>query len=291
MGAHGLESKTNYTFVGIAVLILVVGLLCGVIWLSTGFDTKSYDLYTVYVDEAVSGLAEDAIVKFNGVKVGMVNKIELDQLDPQEVKLQLKIVQGTPITITTHASLISQGITGAVYLGLSATSPSLLPLEKTPGEPYPIIPYKPSFFSQLEQTIDEVSVGFKRIFDKGNAKAIKKTLANIEAITGIFAQNKEDLNKTLKELPALVARLKAGVEQFSQMSSDMSVAGKQVSTTMRSGKVTIDKISQQALPPMVLLLQRLDTIAANLEQVSSQMRQNPAVIIRGTAPPEAGPGE
>ena len=286
-----MEAKTNYTFVGIAVLILVVGLLCGTIWLSTGFDTKSYDLYTVYVDEAVSGLSEDSIVKFNGVKVGMVSKIELNQYDPQEVKLQLKIVQGTPITINTHASLINQGITGAIYLGLSASSPSLLPLEKTPGESYPVIPYKPSFFNQLEQTIDEVSVGIKHIFDKKNTKAIKQTLANLEIISEAFAKNKNNINETLKELPLLMERLKSGVGKFTEMSKDMSVAGKQVTTTMRSGKVTIDKISQQTLPPMVLLLQRLDTIAANLEQVSAQMRQNPAVIIRGTAPPQAGPGE
>ena len=75
------------------------------------------------------------------------------------------------------------------------------------------------------------------------------------------------------------------------MSLDMSLASKQVSATMQAGKNTADKLSQQAIPPGVLLLQRLDLIAANLEKVSNQMRQNPAVVIRGNAPPKSGPGE
>ena len=145
-----MESKVNYTYVGFMVIILVIGLLAATIWLSTGFDSKNYNLFTVYVTEAISGLNDDSVVKYNGVKVGFVNKIELNEYDPQQVKIQLKIVEGTPITSTTHATLINQGITGTVYLGLSASSPSLFPLQKTPGEKYPVIPYKPSFLSQLE---------------------------------------------------------------------------------------------------------------------------------------------
>ena len=144
-----MDSQTNYTLVGLAVLILSATLLSAALWLSVGFDRKKYDIYTVYMREAASGLSDDSVVKYNGVKVGVVNKIELNQFDPQQVKIELKIVAGTPITTSTHATLINQGITGTTYLGLSASSPSLFPLQKTPGEPNPVIPYTPSFFSQL----------------------------------------------------------------------------------------------------------------------------------------------
>jgi phospholipid/cholesterol/gamma-HCH transport system substrate-binding protein len=277
--------------VGIAVLILTAGLLSASLWLSVGFDRKKYDIYTVYVGESISGLSDDSIVKYNGVKVGMVNQIELNPFDPQQVKLQLKIEQGTPITNSTHATLIIQGITGTTYLGLSATSPSPFPLQKTPGEPYPVIPYKPSFFSQLEKNVNEVSVGVKRIFDKENAEALKKSLINFQKVSAVVAQNNENLNKSLKDLPRLIKSLEASVNKFGLMSTDMSTAGKEVSRTMQAGKNTIDKISQQTIPPIVLLLQRMDIIAANLEKVSTQMRQNPAIIIRGTTPPQPGPGE
>ena len=286
-----MESKTNYTVVGLAVLILVAGLFSGGIWLSTGFDTKKYDIYTVYVGEAVSGLSDDSVVKYNGVKVGFVNTIELNKFDPQQVKIQIKIEEGTPITISTHATLINQGITGTVYLGLSASSPSPFPLQKIPGEPYPVIPYHPSFLSELEKNIHDVSVGIKRIFDKHNAHALQKTLTNLQTITDAIAKNNDSLHKSLRDLPELIRDLKNSVNKFGDMAGHLSTAGKQVSVTMKAGKNTIDKISQQALPPMVVLLQRLDLIGANLEHVSEQMRQNPAVVLRGNTPPKSGPGE
>lgn len=286
-----MESKTNYTLVGLIVLILMAGLISAGLWLSVGFDRKKYDIYTVYMREAASGLSEDSLVKYNGVKVGVVNKIELSQFDPQQVKIQLNIEEGTPITISTHATLIAQGITGTTYLGLSATSPSLFPLQKTPGEPYPVIPYKASFFSQLEKNINDVSIGFKRIFNKKNATFIKETLKNIDIITTVISQNSQHLDKTLAELPGILTELKIGINKFSVMASDLSLAGKQVTRTMRTGKNSIDKLSQQTIPPATILLQRLDIIAANLEKVSAQMRQNPAVILRGNAPPPPGPGE
>ena len=286
-----MESKTNYTIVGLTVLILSTSLISAGLWLSVGFDRKTYDIYTLYVGEAVSGLSDNSIVKYNGVKVGFVDKIELNQFDPQQVKIQLKIEEGTPVTTTTHATLINQGITGTTYLGLSATSPTLFPLQKTPGEPYPVIPYKPSFLSQLETNINDMSDGVKRIFDKENARAFKKTLANIQTVTDTFVKNNEKLHQSLENLPTLMTDLKNSVNKFGAMTGNMSDASKQVSSTMKAGRVTIDKISQQTLPPFVLLLHRLDSIATNLEKVSVLMRQNPAVVIRGTTPPQAGPGE
>ena len=286
-----MDSKTNYTLVGIIVLILVAGLLSAGLWLSVGFDAKAYDLYTVYVPEPVSGLSDDSIVKYNGVKVGVVNKIELNQFDPQQVKIQLKIEAGTPITTSTHATLISQGITGNSYLGLSATSPSLFPLQKTPGEPYPVIPYTPSFFSQLEKNIHDFSLGINRIFDKQNARTLKKALKNLEVVTSVVAENHQNLDKSLKDIPQLLSELKISVNKFNRMADNMASAGEHVSDTMLAGRNTIDKLSQQTLPPIALLMQRLDLIAANLEKVSAQMRQNPAVIIRGNALPQSGPGE
>ncbi len=286
-----MESKTNYTIVGLSVLILFTSLLSAALWLSVGFDRKKYDTYTVYMREAASGLSDDSVVKYNGVKVGVVNKIELNQFDPQQVKIELKIVEGTPITTSTHATLINQGITGNTYLGLSATSPSLFPLQKTPGEPYPVIPYTPSFFSQLEKNINDVSIGIKRIFDKENAESLKNSLNNIERVTNIMAENDAKFRETLQDLPTLIKSIQNSVRKFSSMTGEMSSASKQVSSTMLAGKNSIDKLSQQAIPPAVLLLQRLDSIAVNLEKVSNQMRQNPAVIVRGTTQPQPGPGE
>lgn len=89
----------------------------------------------------------------------------------------------------------------------------------------------------------------------------------------------------------MLDELRVGIAQFNTMAESLSKAGNSVSKTMGSGRSTLDKISQEALPPAVVLLRRLNAISANLEKVSSEMRQNPAVVIRGSKPPKPGPGE
>jgi phospholipid/cholesterol/gamma-HCH transport system substrate-binding protein len=169
-----LEPKTNYTLVGLFVLILTAGLVITSLWLSFGLDKKSYNYFTVYTKESVAGLSTESLVKYNGVKVGYVDGISLSKNNPQKVQLMLKIENGTPITQGTVASLVTQGITGMTYLGLSAKTPSLVPLKASPGEPYPVIPVKPSFFAAMENNIQDATESIKRVFDEENAKNVKK---------------------------------------------------------------------------------------------------------------------
>ncbi len=307
-----MESKTNYTIVGLIVLILTAGLLSAGLWLSVGFNQKEYTSYTVYLKESVSGLSVESPVKFNGVQVGYVKEIKLNKNDPRQVELLLNIEKSTPITTSTSATLISQGITGVTYVGLSAGSSELTPLRKMPGEPYPVIPSKPSLLNQLDAVLKEVAenVGAvsekaQLIFNEENADNVRKSLANIERITEIIADKGQTIDSSLnnldvfvanmakasKQFPQLIKDLKTGISKFKSLADNMSAAGKDVSKTMIAGKNTIDQISQQAIPPAVILLRRLNAISANLEKVSNEMRQNPSVIIRGTKTPKLGPGE
>ena len=307
-----MEAKTNYTMVGVLVLILAAGLLSAGLWLSVGFNQKEYTLYTVYLSESVAGLNEESPVKYNGVQVGFVRRIELNNNDPRQVELTLSIEKGIPITTSTTATLISQGITGVTYVGLTAGSLNLTPLQKMPGEPYPVIPARPSLFNQLDMIIKEVSenvnklsVETQRIFNEENALYIKNSLANLEKFTGIIANNGGNINRSLENMdiflensakisndfPKILKELRLGVDKFNHLAADLSSASKNVSKAMITGKNTIEQVSQQAVPPAVVLLRRLDAISSNLEKVSNKMRENPAVILRGTTPPHPGPGE
>ncbi|CAM2967467.1 MlaD family protein [Legionella worsleiensis] len=307
-----MESKTNYTIVGLSVLILMAALLSAALWLSVGFNQKVYTFYTVYLRESVSGLSEDSPVKYNGVQVGFVKKIKLNIDDPRQVELTLSIEKGIPITTSTSATLISQGITGVTFIGLSAGSSDLTPLQKMPGEPYPVIPAKPSLFNQLDAILKEVSENVNKvsdqaqhIFNEENATYVRNTLANIDKFSAVIAANSSNIDSSLKsadvflanmakvstDFPQILQELKAGVKKFNTMADEIGAAGQSVSKTMNAGKVAVDKISQQTIPPAVQLLRRLNTISANLEKVSNEMRQNPSVVIRGTKPPKPGPGE
>lgn len=307
-----MEAKANYTQVGLAVVLLTAGLITLSLWLSVGFHQKKYNTYAVYMREAVSGLNEDSAVKFNGVQVGSVKKIELNDHDPRQVQILLAIEEGTPITNSTTATLISQGITGTTYVGLSASSAALTPIKQFPDEPYPVIPSRPSLFNQLDkalkdvsENINSVSVEIKQIFDKDNVQALKITLNNLRTLTTALAQDKQaihqvvqnwtifskNLAKASETFPDTARALHREMKQLSLMVKSITQASLQTGNTMNAGKTALDKITQQTLPPAIAFMNRLNVIAADLEQVSNQLRQNPSVMIRGTTPSRLGPGE
>ena len=285
-----MESKTNYTIVGISVVVLLFGLIAASLWLSEGFDHKFYHKYMVYMREAVTGLSEGSLVKYNGVKVGKVDSISLDK-NPSVVQVVLDIQDGTPITVATEAYLIPQGITGTTYLGLSVTSADPTPLKAEPGGLYPVIPYKPSLLYQVEMTITEFSKSMKTFMSKENSDNFKKILDNLNRVSGVLATNDQSLQDTIEKMPKLLDEMRSSIGQFSAMSQDMSLAGKQLHATMITGKDTLDIISQQAMPPAISLVHRLDIIAGNIEHLSAELRRNPAMLIRGATPPKKGPGE
>src|SRR3990167_263035 len=99
-----MEANVNYTVVGLFVIILTAAFVFGIIWLSSGaYWEKEYQTYQVFMQESVSGLNIDSPVEYNGVNVGTVSYISIDQKNPKLVQVLLSIKQGTPITLGTRA--------------------------------------------------------------------------------------------------------------------------------------------------------------------------------------------
>ena len=286
-----MEAKTNYTLVGFSVIVLLIALCAGAIWLSFGFDKTAYQNYVVYTKESVSGLAEEALVKFNGVKIGVVDSVSLSPDQPGKVRILLKIAQGTPITRSTFATMMAQGITGASYLNLSEDGQNHELLSSTSAHPIPEIAYHDSFFYRIEKNFDTISQQIEGVFSEQNAKNIAAILLNLKNVTNMIDENNQNVNRLLKDMPQMSKELLKAVNQVSIMSNDVANAGRQVSTVMKATRFTIDKFNQQAIPPAVDLINRLNQIAATMEDIAKDIEQNPAIIIRGKKPDPAGPGE
>lgn len=307
-----MEAKVNYTVVGMCVIILGAALIATALWLSVGLNQKSYNTYAVFLNEAASGLSEDAAVRYNGVKVGYVRQISLNHNNPNQVILLLNIEAGTPITINTKATLISQGITGVSYLGLSDKGSNLAPLKAPKNYPFPIIPAKPSLFTQIDKAVREVADNvssvtkeIQRVFDTKNAQYIRNTLQSMEKFSHNLEENNQKISAILQntdilsrnlatsseELPKLTQAFKKSVHGFQQTTTALTQAGNSVSATMDDSRSAINKLSQQTIPAATGLIQRLDTVTNNLEKISNLMRRNPSVILRGTPEKPPGPGE
>jgi phospholipid/cholesterol/gamma-HCH transport system substrate-binding protein len=215
-----VQSKVNYTLVGLFVLALGAALLGVVFWLTLGGESKTYDRYRVYFQESVAGLNLKATVRYRGVQVGQVESIRLDPNHPDQVDVVLDIERGTPIRRDTIATLSTRGLTGVASVELSGGGQAL-PLEKEPGQDLPVIQAGPSLVARLDDAfnniltnINDMSNRLARLLGDDNQTALAQTLQHLSVITGAVADRADSIRQTLAHVETLTGTLAGRAERL-----------------------------------------------------------------------------
>ncbi len=173
-----MENKSHALAAGAFVLLVATLLITLAAWLAR--DTTLRDVYEVSTNESVTGLAEQAIVRYRGIAVGKVEKIDFDPQVKGNVLVRLSVNSNAPLTKSTFATLGFQGVTGLAYVQLDDQGESLEPLTTSRFEPTRIA-LKPSLFSSLSDQ------GTKLLMDmEDTSKQINKLLSpdNQKALMG-----------------------------------------------------------------------------------------------------------
>jgi len=298
-------TNTNYTIVGVAVLLLTIASITVFLWLSVGFDQKRYKTYQIFMNEAVYGLSVESVVKVNGVTVGCIQKISLDKHNPQQVLLLVKVEDNAPITTSTTAIIQSQGLTGIRYIELQAGNSGAEPLVKMPGEDYPIIPSRPSLMLQLNTILMDVTDNFQQVADSisgvldgDNAKSIKNSLRNLDRFTSMLSEQSQQMSSIISKVDDLaknaaiaskaLPELMKNISGTSRSITDMSL---NVSDTMKGSNKAIKQISEQTIPKVNALIAELEEASQSFADVAKELKRNPSMLLRGKAPKALGPGE
>jgi phospholipid/cholesterol/gamma-HCH transport system substrate-binding protein len=314
-----MKARASYVLVGLFVLVLGLALIAAVLWLTTGGPPKDYDFYTVYSTESVSGLNIDAAVKYKGVNRGRVREIELDPNNPERVRILLVVQKGTPISSETQATLEYQGLTGIASINLVGGRKDAAPLTIPPGEPYPVIPSKPSLFAALNETASELlaklielSERLSALFDEPNRQALSETFANLANLTKTldarsdelstlianFESASRDVKTASAEMPEMIAQFKSSAIAFERMSDQLSAAGAEVEAlgseargTLAASGADLQHFTRTTLPEATQLVVELRRAAENLRRASEQLERDPRALIFGPPKAPPGPGE
>ncbi|MDO8653989.1 MAG: MlaD family protein [Undibacterium sp.] len=308
-----MDSKVNYAAVGMFVLVLSAALIAGILWLAVGAGNKKhYEFYMSVMDESVAGLNVDASVKYMGVDVGKVSKIQIDPSNPLKVQLIFAIEKGTPIKEDTEAVLKAQGLTGITYVELSGSSPNARILTAAAEGQLPIIRSKPSLSARLENVLTRVLANLDRtaanvnaMFDEDNRAEVKKILSNTSKVMGTIASQKEEIarfiasaaktaNSTASAAPhidPMLKRISTAAESVQKMANEATLASTNAKTTLAEVGSGVRQFTGETLPEMERLLGELNVLSASLQRLSEQTERNPSSLLRGRQPVPMGPGE
>lgn len=310
-----MEPKVNYWLVGAFVVLLGIGVLAVVLWLGKA-DYQAYDRYYAYMRESVAGLSLNAPVKYHGVEVGTVVEIILNPDNPEEVRLTLDILRGTPIKEDTVAVQHVQGLTGFAIIDLTGGSRDAPVLQAQPGQPYPVIQTRPSLLARLDEEGSRLIINLNRLTDnlqtltdEPTRTALAQIVSDLAVITkalqadsarfsqGVAAaaqtsENALTLSQTLNDrIPELLNRLVNTTSSLETMVREMTQTSRTIGRVVDHAGPNIEQFSQVTLAETGQLVTELRTLTGNLNRLVYQLEREPNALLFGRAPKPRGPGE
>lgn len=246
-----MESRANYFLVGLFVVVLSVGLLAFVIWL-TKFDADtSIARYEVLYRGSVTGLAQGSAVRLSGVKVGEVTRIRLDPKDSGNVLITVELSKSTPVQSDTTASLEFAGLTGGRYVLLKAGSPGSPPLQATQRGALPTIKSSASSFDQVLQGAPEVLSGVNTLLARGeqllsdeNTQNIAKILSNTANLTAALAARSDTIETLLADAATTMKNLRDTSVSVKEMATTLESQGSQLAQQVELTLKSIESLAQ-----------------------------------------------
>lgn len=292
-----MESKLNYTIVGLFVVILTAAMLSFAYWLTKSYGVQVYDTYYVHLTESVAGLNIDAAVKYRGVDVGTVTNIGINPENPEEVRLALKINRDTHIKTDTTAAISYYGITGLAFIELKGMDKYAPPL-KMVDDTVPVIPSRPSAIKRIDQSLSQLAEKSTKTLDNMNRLFGDKNLQNIE---DLLIESKGLVTDIRSQLDGIQTLMDKGLVMESKIISAADKVG-EASTSIKLLADNLEKnttdISQEmstgmrdSFSALTQLLSDLDVLTNSLQSTINDIKTSPGDLLFKRTQTLPGPGE
>ncbi len=293
-----MESKINYTLVGLFVVLLLAGLISFAYWLGKYGGQQEYNYYHVYMSESVAGLSNDSSVKYRGVDVGTVVHIGLNPKNSEQVELLLKIELNTPVKTDTTATLKSFGLTGLTYVELEGIGGPDTPLLMSSEDQIPSIPARPSTFARIDESMGILTTKialaldkFSQLLSEQNLDNVSSTLSEIKILAKDMREQKESFQSLVDNGVIMEKRV---TEAFKKIEV-ASISVTKMADSLEKNSTTISRNMsqdlQQSMESFNQLLSELDILARYLQRTTQSFEANPSDLLFKRSQPKPGPGE
>jgi phospholipid/cholesterol/gamma-HCH transport system substrate-binding protein len=306
-----MEREANYVAVG-AFILLVIAMGVGfVFWYTDARDVNDYSTYEIYFAGSVSGLERGGPVRYLGVDVGRVRRINIDTDNPGRVVVTVDIDSETPISSATRASLGLQGVTGLLYVNLREVPDVNKTEQLAQGKRFPVIESVASDFDTFLASLPELMsransllerVG--RVLSDDNLRALADTMNNLREASAGLPGTSRDVAKIVQEMQVTVREIRGAAEGLHGITSDArpeikAAVGRigEVADNLAQASARIDKFTQESeiqlghfsnngLFEIERLVRETRLAAREFRDLSRSLQENPSQILY--EPPVSG---
>ena len=253
-----METRANYILVGIVTMAVLLASFGFVYWISRGAGASNAVPLEIRIPGSVTGLIVGSQILFNGIPVGAVRGLRIDDDNPGAVIVTAAVGDKTPVTPKTKASLGFQGLTGQAYIELKggdATERNILEAAAEAGVTARI-EADPDAVNNLIDKAQEISARADRIlislekFVDDNQQPMTRTIANAQDFSDALAKNSEKID--------------AFMVSVGDMSATLKTVSLKLDSTLTSAEDLLRSVDRK----------KVDTILANAEKVSGDLAKS-----------------
>ncbi len=263
------------------------------------------------VFKSVAGLNKGDEVRYGGLPVGTVTRMDIDPADPTRIIVAFRVKHNTPVRADTKASITQVGLLGAPYLHLDPGSrfAAVVP----PGSMLPTIE-NPSFqdamrrLAQFFDRTDTLLRGAERFARASPIERIDATLSRMDTLLAIATTGAQTsfstLDRTFSRVDTASVRLSRLMDRSERLMAALDTAtrtaGPQLAATQREAVESLheihtlladfrDALSQEG--GVNQMVRNLSAASDNIARLSERIERDPSSLLKQRALPNkpAGP--
>jgi phospholipid/cholesterol/gamma-HCH transport system substrate-binding protein len=298
-----METRANFVLIGAFTLIVGIFGVLFALWAAKYSSQRDWIGYQVIFDEPVSGLGVGASVRYNGIVVGTIKQLSLDERDPRRVVAKIDLEADTPVKTDTRARLSIDSLTGPAFILLTGGSPSSPLLTQVDKREWPVIPTQPSALQNIADTANRLVTRLDTLMSEENIQRVTTTLANLETISTAVAGQRGELVATLHDLRQasaqlnqtlahadqavagvdtnLVQKLPALVQKLDATLSRLDAAAGTTNAMLDENRAAVRSFSSDGLAQLGPTLSDLRALTRDLRRISDRIEQTPNNVLLG----------
>lgn len=309
-----METRANFLLIGLFTLLGVVLVAIFAIWLGRAQFNRKFDVFDIEFIGPTRGLAQGGEVRFNGIKVGEISRIDLDPDNPSRVVARIRVEASTPFRTDSNIKLDTSLITGVSAIQIEGGSKkSSKPKAAKPGG-IPLVKGRlsDSFFDDSTLVLGSADDALRRVsalLSPKNVEHVEELLANLASISEDLAKRKSlvdnadralagfadtaaSLRTASNDLVVIAANLR---QKLDVIGTNAEIAAKdlpEITENLRKASIEANEAAtraknvlalaeNQSLPDISRTAQSLDLLATELRGVVEELERNPSAFLAG----------
>src|SRR5438067_3568133 len=197
-----METRANYVLIGAFTLAVIAAAFGFVLWFQSLHSAKQRSPLRVVFEGPASGLRNGGNVNFNGIRIGEVISVKLD--NPRRVVALAMIENKAPIRKDTTVGLEFQGLTGVAAISLKGGEEAAppVPLDE---DGVPVLTADPNALQDVTEAICATLQNVNRTV-ADNQESVKNSLRNLETFTAALARNSEKIDNVMLKVDGVMGK-------------------------------------------------------------------------------------